>query len=66
MPNMNTTNDYKMLASNAMHKLVIARLQNDKRIINKQMSIVEYYTELIMQSMYKQDTPTLNKQANIE
>ena len=66
MLNMNTTNDYKMLASNAMHLLVIARLQKNQRIINKQMSIVEYYTELIMQSMYKQDTPTPNKQANIE
>ena len=39
--------EIKTTINNATHKLIIARLQNNKRQVNKQQAIIDYYTNLL-------------------
>jgi len=39
--------EIKTTINNAIHLLIIARLQNNKRQVNKQQAIIDYYTNLL-------------------
>ena len=39
--------EIKTTINNAIHLLIIARLQNNKRQVNKQQAIIDYYANLL-------------------
>ena len=42
-----TKDEIKVIINNAIHLLIIAKLQNNKRQVNKQQAIIDYYTALL-------------------
>lgn len=49
---LNNQDEIKTIINNAIHLLIIARLQNNKRQLNKQQAIIDYYQELLSQISY--------------
>ena len=44
---INNEDEIKLTINNAIHLLIIARLQNNKRQVNKQQAVIDYYTDLL-------------------
>ena len=49
---INNQDEIKLTINNAIHLLIIARLQNNKRQVNKQQTIIDYYTDRLVQTSY--------------
>ena len=46
---INNEDEIKLTINNSIHLLIIAKLQNNNRQVNKQQSIIDYYTDLLLQ-----------------